>query len=88
LYANYPNPFNIETTIEYALPKDAKVQLRVFNLRGQLVRVLVDGFQKAGMKRVKWDGRNQDKKVVGTGVYFVRFKVGELRQSRKITLQK
>jgi hypothetical protein len=88
LYANYPNPFNIETTIEYALPEDAKVQLRVFNLRGQVVRVLVDGFQKAGMKRVRWDGLNQDKKVVGTGVYFVRFKVGELTQSRKITLQK
>jgi hypothetical protein len=88
LFPNFPNPFNIETSISYALPEAAKVKLTIYNLRGQLVRVLVDENQKPGIKRVIWDGMNADHRVVGTGVYFIRLKIGEHRLSRKITLQK
>nr|NIR47425.1 DNRLRE domain-containing protein [candidate division KSB1 bacterium]NIR69995.1 DNRLRE domain-containing protein [candidate division KSB1 bacterium]NIS23018.1 DNRLRE domain-containing protein [candidate division KSB1 bacterium]NIT69876.1 DNRLRE domain-containing protein [candidate division KSB1 bacterium]NIU23525.1 DNRLRE domain-containing protein [candidate division KSB1 bacterium] len=88
LYPNYPNPFNAETNIEYALPQDSKVKLGIFNLRGQLVRVLVDDKQKAGIRRVRWDGKNEDEREVGTGIYFVRLEIGDHRFSRKITLQK
>ncbi|MCG8603952.1 IPT/TIG domain-containing protein [bacterium] len=88
LFPNFPNPFNIETAISYALPEAAKVKLTIYNLRGQLVRVLVDESQKPGIKRVIWDGMNADNTVVGTGVYFIRLKIGEHRLSRKITLQK
>ena len=88
LLPNYPNPFNIETTIQYALPAEAKVKLRIFNVRGQVVRVLIDEVQKPGLKRISGNGRNGKKKEVGTGVYFVRLEVGDLKLSRKITLQK
>jgi flagellar hook assembly protein FlgD len=88
LYPNYPNPFNAETNIEYALPENAKVKLGIFNLRGQLVKVLVNDEQKAGIKKVRWDGKNGEGKEVGSGVYFLRLEIGEQKLSRKITLQK
>ena len=88
LYPNYPNPFNAETNIEYALPENAKVKLGIFNLRGQLVKVLVNDEQKAGVKKVRWDGKNGDGNDVGSGVYFLRLEIGEQKLSRKITLQK
>ncbi|MCG8607915.1 DNRLRE domain-containing protein, partial [bacterium] len=85
---NYPNPFNIETTIEYTVPKDGKVQLAIYNLRGQEVRNLVDQYQTAGLKKIRWDGRNSTNDVVGTGAYFVHLKFGDRNLSRMITLQK
>jgi len=86
--ANYPNPFNIETTIEYAVPKDGRVRLVVYNLLGQTVRVIVDGLQEAGMKRAIWNGLDQAGKEVGSGVYFVQLNAQGRRVLRKITLQK
>ncbi|MFQ5604354.1 MAG: IPT/TIG domain-containing protein, partial [bacterium] len=88
LYPNYPNPFNLETAIEYALPEDAKVKLSIFNLKGQLVRMLVDGQEKAGFKKVRWDGKNSHNLEVGTGVYFMQLEIGDTKLSKKITLQK
>ncbi|MCG8606739.1 DNRLRE domain-containing protein, partial [bacterium] len=88
LYPNFPNPFNLETTITYALPNTAKVKLRIYNLKGQLVRVLFDGEQERGFQRILWNGRNRSGVEVSSGVYFVRLEAGELRLSRKITLQK
>ena len=88
LLPNYPNPFNIETTIEYTLPREARVRLFIYNLRGQEVRKLVDGVQAPGFKKVRWDGRNQSNLEVSSGLYVVRLKVGGKVFSRKITLQK
>jgi hypothetical protein len=88
LLPNYPNPFNAETNIEYTLPRDSKIKLGIFNVKGQLVRVLIEGEQKAGVLKAQWDGTNTDGLVVGSGVYFVRLEVGESKLSRKITLQK
>jgi len=86
--ANYPNPFNLETTIEYALPKDGKVRLIVYNLLGQTVRVLMDGFQEAGMQSAVWNGLDEDGKEVGSGIYFIQLRADGRRVLRKITLQK
>ena len=88
LYPNYPNPFNLETTIEYALPVAAKVRMVIYNLKGQQVRQLVDEPQSAGVKRVRWDGRNDAGNEIGSGVYFVRLNVNQKIFTRKITLQK
>ncbi len=88
LSPNYPNPFNLETTIEYALPEAARVQLSVYNLRGQRVRVLVDAFQPAGYQRVVWNGRNAHGDEVSSGLYFVRFRAGETVLTRRMLLQK
>jgi hypothetical protein len=85
---NYPNPFNLETVIEYGLPQASPVRLLVYNLRGQVVRKLVDEFEAAGIQKVKWNGQNDQGQEVGSGIYFVRFEVGKQKFIRKILLQK
>jgi hypothetical protein len=67
---NYPNPFNPETNIQYALPIEAKVMLRIFNLLGKEVRVIDEGTKPTGKHIVKWDGKNDHSENVASGVYF------------------
>jgi hypothetical protein len=73
LNQNYPNPFNPSTSISYALPEQAVVTLRIYNLLGQEVATLADRVQEAGTYEVVWNGRNGLGQTVGTGVYFYRF---------------
>lgn len=86
LQQNYPNPFNPSTTIEYELPQDSQVILKIYNVLGQEVRVLLDENQSAGLKTVRWDGRNDSGKTVGSGVYLYRIQAGDKIQSRKMLL--
>ncbi len=88
LFNVYPNPFNAETTIEFALPQDDDVRLSVYNLLGQLVRELVNERQPAGYLKVHWDGRNTFGQVVASGIYLVRLQAGRQNLTTKITLQK
>lgn len=69
---NYPNPFNPSTTIKFALPQDAAVTLKIYNLLGQEVSNLVDETRSAGYHQILWNGRNQSGNQVATGVYFYR----------------
>jgi hypothetical protein len=73
LNQNYPNPFNPSTSITYALPEQAVVTLKVYNLLGQEVATLAEQIQEAGYYEVTWNGRNGLGQTVGTGVYFYRF---------------
>ncbi|MFQ5650422.1 MAG: choice-of-anchor D domain-containing protein, partial [bacterium] len=89
LYPNYPNPFNAETTIKYALPERARVTLLVFNLKGQVVKELVDAEQSPGFKIVRWDGRDKFGVDVSSGIYFLHLRVaGRAALSSKVILQK
>lgn len=88
LSANFPNPFNLQTTFEYALPEAAQVKLVVYNIRGQHVRTLVDGWEAAGVKMVGWDGRDEFGQEVGSGLYFVRLTTATHVITQKLTLQK
>jgi hypothetical protein len=85
---NYPNPFNAETTIEYALPEAARVRVIIYNLLGQQVRRIVDEHQSAGFKKVRWDGRSDTGSEVGSGVYFLRLEAKDNVFTKRITLQK
>jgi hypothetical protein len=69
---NYPNPFNAGTTIKYALPFDARVIVRVYNILGQQIRLLADGNELEGYRTVRWDGKSDQGFAVGSGVYFYR----------------
>ncbi|MEE2659276.1 MAG: T9SS type A sorting domain-containing protein, partial [Candidatus Latescibacterota bacterium] len=72
--SNYPNPFNAErvaaTNIEYEVTREGPVRLEVYNVLGQRVRILVDeSLQSAGLWTVNWDGRDDQKRRLATGVY-------------------
>ena len=83
LLGNYPNPFNPETTIRYALPQRAEVRLAVYDLLGHEVAVLVDGSQPAGQHTVRFDGGD-----LPSGSYVYRLQVGEEVVARTMTLVK
>jgi len=80
---NFPNPFNPATTISFALPEAAPVSLKVFNVRGELVRTLVDRSLAAGRHTV--DFRAEE---LPSGVYFYRLDAGSFSESRRMMLVK
>lgn len=70
---SYPNPFDEATTIAYTLPGASTVSLRVFDMSGSLVRVLVDGVRPGGSDRVVWDGLDLAGEPVATSSYLIVF---------------
>mgnify|MGYP006413812269 CR=1 FL=1 len=80
LNQNYPNPFNSATTIRFALPATADVELAVFNLAGQKVATLAQGLRQAGTYTVLWDGRDDDGRALASGVYLYRLRTGDGQQ--------
>ena len=88
LLRNYPNPFNPATKIEFGLPKDAQVSLRVFDVHGRLVRTLVDGYLAAGRRTIEWDGRDDRGSPAASGTYFMRLSGGGAYESRTLNLLK
>jgi hypothetical protein len=88
LKQNYPNPFNPTTVIEYALPQASEVKIRIYNILGQRVRNLVEEYQAAGYKQVPWDGKDDNGKDVGSGIYFYRLEAKNFVKCRKMMLLK
>lgn len=72
LKGNYPNPFNPTTTIEFNSPASAQMKLEIFNLKGQLVKVLVNEILPGGRHSVVWNGTDAGGRAVGSGVYMYR----------------
>jgi len=86
---NYPNPFNPATTIKYALPQAADVELTVYNVIGQPVRTLVAEHQNAGRYVVEWDATNDSGHSLSSGMYFYRLQAGgEFLETKKMLLLK
>ncbi len=85
---NFPNPFNLQTTIQYELPQESQVSLKVYNVLGQLVRILVDGYQESGYHTLRWDGNDEGGNIVSNGVYIYRFKAGNYIKTGKMLLMK
>ncbi len=87
---NYPNPFNPSTTIAYDIPEgdNVQVQLKVYNMRGQLVRTLVNDAKSEGSYQIQWDGSDNYGRRVSSGVFFYRIKAGEFSLTRKMVILK
>jgi hypothetical protein len=89
---NYPNPFNPSTTIAYDIPDSethgVQVQLKVYNVRGQVIKTLVNETKDAGHYVVQWDGNNDNGETVSSGVYFYRIKAGDFVTTRKMVMLK
>jgi len=75
LYQNYPNPFKRSTSVDYFLPKASKVVLKIYSVRGEEVRTLVEEVQSSGVKSVIWDGSDQSGQLVNAGVYICQLQV-------------
>jgi len=88
LTGNYPNPFNPTTTINFCLHEDQNVTMNIYNIRGELVHILVSGEFDAGYHHIFWDGRDDSGKITSSGVYFYMMKTGEFAQTKKMILMK
>jgi FlgD Ig-like domain len=88
LHGNYPNPFNPTTNISFSLPADQDIELVVYNMKGQLVRKLVQGQFTSGVHSVTWDGKDDNSKNVGSGLYFYKLITTDQEISKKMLLLK
>jgi len=90
LRQNFPNPFNPETTIQYAIPagSSGNVTLNVYDLRGALVRTLVDQINEPGVYSIVWDGTDKDGNKVSSGIYIFQLQAGQFTKSNKMILMR
>ncbi len=88
LLQNYPNPFNPTTTIEYQLPKNGKVAIRIFDVIGKLIRTLVDEDKNEGVHRIQWDSKNNFGQMVASGMYIYDIRFENTVLSRRMLLIK
>lgn len=88
LHQNYPNPFNPATEIKFDLPYSARVEVKVFNVLGQEITILLDRELPSGSHSVIWDGRDGHGLAVSSGIYFYRLEADGHSISKKMILIK
>ena len=86
LRQNYPNPFNPVTAISFFSPAGGRAVLRVYDVKGALVKTLLDDVVAAGEVSVRWDGKDGNGRRMTSGVYFYELRFGNERVSRKMVL--
>jgi Ca-activated chloride channel family protein len=93
LLQNYPNPFNPDTWIPYKLSKASDIVIKIYDVRGKLIRTLDPGYKTTGIYKTKsraayWDGKNSSGEDVASGIYFYILEADEFRSTKKMTLKK
>jgi len=88
LMQNFPNPFNPETTLSFALPQASPVTIEVFNIKGQKVKTLIKDSFAPGQHSVVWNGTDDKGLSVSSGVYFYKMSTTNLVSTRKMLLMK
>jgi len=83
-----PNPFLNHVAIRYGVPRTKKVQLKIYNYVGQLVKTLVDGTVQPGFYTVHWNGKDNINRKVSAGIYFYRFSTDEYSNTKKMVMIK
>tara|TARA_B100000575_G_scaffold108788_1_gene86607 strand:- start:987 stop:6905 length:5919 start_codon:yes stop_codon:yes gene_type:complete len=88
LSQNYPNPFNPVTIINYDLPKEAVIEIAIYNILGREVNSLVRGMKEAGYHTINWDSKDRYGNPVAAGVYFYQIRSHDFVKTRKMLLLK
>lgn len=88
LNQNYPNPFNPSTTISYFLPEKTDTDIKIYNVKGQLVRTYRNLGQERGIQKIVWDGRDKKGTTVASGVYFYKLDTNDATIIKKCLLLK
>ena len=88
LEQNFPNPFNPVTTIRYTVSDHQQINISVFDMRGNLVKNLLNSSQWPGVKTVQWDAADSRGNMVSAGVYFYKMRAGGFIQTKKMILLK
>ena len=88
LIANYPNPFNPETTIHFFMKQASILRIDIYNIKGQKVKSLVNEHKSAGNYKIVWDGKDESGNVVGSGIYFCRMEVEGYSITKKMVMMK
>ncbi len=88
LRQNYPNPFNPSTQISYNLSNASNVELTIYNIQGQKVKILLNKFQIAGEKTIVWDGKDNSGTAVTSGVYIYHLRTGGSHETKKMILMR
>jgi hypothetical protein len=83
-----PNPFNPSTTLHYSLPVSGRVRLAIYDLRGRLIRTLVDEDLPGGDHQTTWDGKDERGSAVASGTYCARIDAGAMHETKRLTLIK
>jgi C1A family cysteine protease len=84
LEQNYPNPFNGTTTVVYSVAAACNVEIRIYDTAGRLVRILERRRREPGRYSTVWRGRDNEGRMVSSGLYFMRIKAGKFSQTRKV----
>ncbi len=88
LNGNYPNPFNPETTISFSVKETSPVAIEIYNVKGQLVKTLVNEVKASGNHTVVWNGKDNNGRNVTSGVYFYKMNTGKFSSTKKMILMK
>jgi hypothetical protein len=88
LFQNYPNPFNPSTTIRYSILKPSDVIIKIYDVLGREVNTLVNEFKENGTFQVTWNGDDDFRNKVSSGIYFYRIKAGTFVKTKKMILLK
>jgi len=75
LNQNFPNPFNPSTTFEFSIPKESKVDLSIYNIKGQIIKTIVNSEFIAGIHSIIWNGDDESNKSVSSGIYYYKLNV-------------
>ncbi len=88
LSQNYPNPFNPVTKLDYNLPLRSMVNISIYNVLGQEIKILVNGVKEYGYHSITWNGQDNLGKEMASGVYFARITSQGFTKTRKMLLVK
>jgi flagellar hook assembly protein FlgD len=88
LLTNYPNPFSNKTTISFSLPQTTKVSIKIFDMQGELIKILAEAQMQAGAHEILWNAKDKKGNAVNAGIYFLKLEAGNYSQTKKLVVVK